>query len=297
MRARSTTPIVATRVASSHGVKLGVIDLPTFDVPGIHAEVAQALEALLARSTSRGSCSTCATTAAGLVTEAQLVASMFIAPRRDRHDARARAAAARCTRPAHPIAPTIPLVVLVNARHRVGGGDRHRRAAGPPSRGRRRHPHLRQGRLPGDPPALQRRRDRHHRRRSTTCPNGENLGAGGAARAARGIKPNVRSTPAADRATATRSSQAALARARGASAVEPRRAAPSRRCSSGAAASSSRASCLSADAGAARPPTVDPARSRREGRRPRARRDARRRGAAAAPRSCAGSGVRTSPAT
>ena len=49
-------------------------------------------------------------------------------------------------------------------RHRLGLGDRHRRAAGPRSRDGRRHRDVRQGRLPGGPRALQRRRAGHHRR-------------------------------------------------------------------------------------------------------------------------------------
>ena len=44
-------------------------------------------------------------------------------------------------------------------------GDRHGRAAGPQARRGRRHAHVRQGRLPGDRAALQRRRAGHHRRR------------------------------------------------------------------------------------------------------------------------------------
>ena len=47
----------------------------------------------------------------------------------------------------------------------VGVGDRHRRAAGPQAREGRRHAHVRQGRLPGDRAAVQRRRAGHHGRR------------------------------------------------------------------------------------------------------------------------------------
>ena len=63
-----------------------------------------------------------------------------------------------------PVVPTQPLVVLVDKGHRVGVGDRHRRAAGPPPREGRRDADVRQGRLPGGHRALQRRRARHHRR-------------------------------------------------------------------------------------------------------------------------------------
>ena len=50
-------------------------------------------------------------------------------------------------------------------RHRLGGRDRHRRAEGSRAREGRRHAHVRQGRLPGDPAAAQRRRAGLHRRR------------------------------------------------------------------------------------------------------------------------------------
>ena len=50
-------------------------------------------------------------------------------------------------------------------RNRIGGGDRHRRASGPGPREGGRDAHLRQGRLPGDPAAAERRSARLHRRR------------------------------------------------------------------------------------------------------------------------------------
>ncbi len=106
-------PLVATDVASYRGVKIGLIELPTFDVPGIHGEVAQGLQALLARHV-KALVLDLRDNPGGLVTEAQLVASMFISHGvivttrgRDQPSDTLRATG-------HPIAPNIPLAVLVN---------------------------------------------------------------------------------------------------------------------------------------------------------------------------------------
>ena len=109
-----STPIVEDAVTSSHGVKLGIIYLPTFDVPGVHAEVAPDLHALL-RAHVRGIVLDLRDNRGGLVTEAQLVASMFlrsgvIVTTRARGEP---SSVVRAT--GQVIAPTIPLVVLVNA--------------------------------------------------------------------------------------------------------------------------------------------------------------------------------------
>ena len=101
----------------------------------------------------------------GLVTEAQLVASMFLAHGRDRdHARRARSRSSVVRATGHPIAPTIPLVVLVNgdtasAAEIVTGAlqDHHRAVVvGTRTYGK--------GVFQEIQPALQRRRDRHHRR-------------------------------------------------------------------------------------------------------------------------------------
>jgi len=107
-------PIVEDAVTSSHGVKLGILYLPTFDVPGVHAEVATDLHSLL-RQGVRGIVLDLRENRGGLVTEAQLVTSMFLS-----HGVivttRARGAPSSVVRATgQVIAPTIPLVVLVNA--------------------------------------------------------------------------------------------------------------------------------------------------------------------------------------
>ncbi len=108
-----STPIVQDAVTSSGGVKLGIVYLPTFDVPGVHAEVAVDLRSLL-RQGVRGIVLDLRANRGGLVTEAQLVTSMFlrrgvIVTTRARGE---RRSVVRAT--GQVIAPTIPLVVLVN---------------------------------------------------------------------------------------------------------------------------------------------------------------------------------------
>src|SRR5579862_8148550 len=107
------TPIVEDAVVSSHGVKLGIIYLPTFDVPGVHAEVGVDLHALL-RAHVRGVVLDLRDNRGGLVTEAQLVASMFLR-KGVIVTTRARGEPSSVVRATgEVIAPTIPLVVLVN---------------------------------------------------------------------------------------------------------------------------------------------------------------------------------------
>lgn len=106
-------PIVSDVATTYHGVRIGVIELPTFDVPGIHAQVAQALESLLAQHI-RAVVLDLRDNGGGLVTEAQLIASMFIA-----HGVivttRGRAEPTETLyATGHPISPTIPMAVLVN---------------------------------------------------------------------------------------------------------------------------------------------------------------------------------------
>jgi carboxyl-terminal processing protease len=108
-----STPIVNAALDTYRGVKIGVIDLQTFDVPGIHAEVAQNVELLLHQGV-KGIVLDLRDNGGGLVTEAQLVVSMFLS-----HGVivttRGRTQATDTIRATgDAIAPTIPLAVLVN---------------------------------------------------------------------------------------------------------------------------------------------------------------------------------------
>jgi carboxyl-terminal processing protease len=108
-----STPIVLYTVDHFRGVAIGIIDLPTFDVEGIHGEVARALDALLAQHI-RAVVLDLRDNPGGLVTEAQLVASMFISDgvivtTRGRTQSTVTISAT-----GHPIAPSIPMAVLVN---------------------------------------------------------------------------------------------------------------------------------------------------------------------------------------
>ncbi|HEY1776079.1 MAG TPA: S41 family peptidase [Solirubrobacteraceae bacterium] len=112
-RATIQTPLVYENVVPYHGVKIGVLDLPTFDVPGIHGDVATALQSLL-HSHVRALVLDLRDNPGGLVTEAQLVASMFIAhgkivTTRGRVEPTDTLYAT-----GHPLAPSLPMAVLVN---------------------------------------------------------------------------------------------------------------------------------------------------------------------------------------
>jgi carboxyl-terminal processing protease len=107
-------PLVVDDVMHYHHVAIGYIELPTFDVPGIHAQVAQALQSLLAQHVS-ALVLDLRDNGGGLVTEAQLITSMFlshgvIVTTRGRDQPTDAIYAT-----GHPIAPHLPLAVLVNA--------------------------------------------------------------------------------------------------------------------------------------------------------------------------------------
>ncbi|MGA2470073.1 MAG: S41 family peptidase [Solirubrobacteraceae bacterium] len=112
-RALVTVPLVTGVIERSHGVKVGVIELPTFDVEGIHNDVASTLKSLLHKG-AKGFVLDLRDNGGGLVSEARLVASLFI-----RHGVivttRGRNQPA-ITQYAtgDPLAPTQPMAVLVN---------------------------------------------------------------------------------------------------------------------------------------------------------------------------------------
>jgi carboxyl-terminal processing protease len=189
----TATPIVSDLVANYRGVPIGVIELPTFDVPGIHAQVAQALESLLSQHV-KGVVLDLRDNGGGLVTEAQLVASMFIAhgvivTTRGRAEPTQTIGAT-----GHPIAPSIPMAVLVNgdtasAAEIVAGAlqDHHRAViVGTRTYGKGVFQEVRPLSNGG---ALDITAGQYF------LPDGENLGAGGLRRGG-GIKPNVLVTAA-----------------------------------------------------------------------------------------------------
>jgi carboxyl-terminal processing protease len=107
------TQLVLDYVAVYHGVRIGYIELPTFDVPGIHVQFEQDLESLLRQHIS-ALVLDLRDNGGGLVTEAQLIASMFIAhgvivTTRGRAEPTSTIDAT-----GHAIAPKIPMAVLVN---------------------------------------------------------------------------------------------------------------------------------------------------------------------------------------
>ena len=114
-RAAISTPApdVFGEVATYRRVKIGVIALPTFDVVGIHGEVAQVLESLLSQHV-KAVVLDLRDNGGGLVTEARLVASMFIV-RGVIVTTRGRAQPSETIdATGHPLAPDIPMAVLVN---------------------------------------------------------------------------------------------------------------------------------------------------------------------------------------
>ena len=162
-RAQVDIPVVESDMQKAGGEKIAHVRLTGF-TSGAHGEVGAAVKKLL-RQGADGVVLDLRDNGGGLLNEAVLVSSIFIpegkivstkgrsrpervydaAGRRDRHEDPGRGAGQ----------PQLG----------VGERDRHRRAAGPQARDRGRHPHVRQGRLPGGRAALQRRRARHHRRR------------------------------------------------------------------------------------------------------------------------------------
>ena len=115
-RARITapaTPLVVGRLVVFHRTKIAVIELATFDVAGIHTQVANALRRLLRRG-AQAIVLDLRDNGGGLVSEAQLVASLFI-----RHGAivttRGRTQPTQTLyATGEPLAASQPMAVLVN---------------------------------------------------------------------------------------------------------------------------------------------------------------------------------------
>jgi carboxyl-terminal processing protease len=111
--AQPPVQLVTGAIRSVHGVKVAVIALATFDVSGIHTEVADTLKRLL-HDGAKAIVLDLRDNGGGLVREAQLVASLFI-----RHGVivttRGRAQPTVTLRATgHPLAATQPMAVLVN---------------------------------------------------------------------------------------------------------------------------------------------------------------------------------------
>src|SRR5579863_2920291 len=188
VRGEISPPIVLDSVTSYHGVSIGVIELPTFDVPGIHAEVEQALEAVLARHV-KALVLDLRDNPGGLVTEAQLVVSMFVAHGKVVTTKGRAQPTSTLYVTGHPIAPTLPMAVLVNgdtasaAEITSGALQDHHRAVivGTRTYGKGVYQQI-QPLSNGGAVAVT--------VGEYFLPNGTNLGAGGLRRGA-GIKPNV----------------------------------------------------------------------------------------------------------
>jgi carboxyl-terminal processing protease len=108
------TPIVLSTTTTFHHVKIGVLELPTFDVIGIHTQVATVLQSLLDQHI-KAIVLDLRNNPGGLVTEAQLIASMFIAHGKIVTTRGRAQATVTLYATGHPLAPTLPMAVLVNA--------------------------------------------------------------------------------------------------------------------------------------------------------------------------------------
>jgi carboxyl-terminal processing protease len=111
-RARVTIPVVASSLRTQDGARLGVVRLATFS-SGAHGELRRALRRLRERG-ARGFVLDLRGNGGGLVTEAQLVASAFLADGRI-VTTRGRGVPTRTlSASGDPVVPKAPLVVLVD---------------------------------------------------------------------------------------------------------------------------------------------------------------------------------------
>jgi carboxyl-terminal processing protease len=111
-RAVISEPVVASETHTVHGVKLGVVALATFS-PESHREVATAVEKVLHEG-ARGIVFDLRANGGGLVEEARLIASLFIAHGTIVSTRGRTQPSETITATGHPLAPTIPMVVLVD---------------------------------------------------------------------------------------------------------------------------------------------------------------------------------------
>jgi carboxyl-terminal processing protease len=111
-RAVISEPVVASQTRTVHGVKLGVIELATFS-PGAHGEVAEAVEKQLHEGV-RGIVFDLRANGGGLVEEARLIASLFIAHGTIVSTRGRTQPSETIVATGDPMAPSIPMVVLVD---------------------------------------------------------------------------------------------------------------------------------------------------------------------------------------
>jgi carboxyl-terminal processing protease len=111
-RATISEPVVASTTRTVHGVKIGVIALATFS-PEAHVEVENALKKLLHEGV-RGIVFDLRANGGGLVEEARLIASLFIAHGTIVSTRGRTQPSETITATGDPLAPTIPMVVLVD---------------------------------------------------------------------------------------------------------------------------------------------------------------------------------------
>jgi carboxyl-terminal processing protease len=111
-RATISEPVVASTTRTVHGVKIGVIALATFS-PEAHVEVENALKKQL-REGVRGIVFDLRANGGGLVEEARLIASQFIAHGTIVSTRGRTQPSETITATGSPLAPAIPMVVLVD---------------------------------------------------------------------------------------------------------------------------------------------------------------------------------------
>jgi len=111
-RATISEPVVASTIRTVHGVKIGVIALATFS-PESHGEVATAVAKVLHEG-ARGIVFDLRANGGGLVEEARLIASLFIAHGTIVSTRGRTQPSETITATGDPLAPTIPMVVLVD---------------------------------------------------------------------------------------------------------------------------------------------------------------------------------------